>query len=82
MRKVRKQTKKRAGLAQKFCLKYIKYVNGKIIHLGHFKTIEEASFAYQKARKEYIKTLAEKYKNELPEQVYQALINYQVQIIY
>ena len=57
-------------------------INGKIIHLGHFKTIEEASFAYQKARKEYIKTLAEKYKSKLPEQVYQALINYQVQIIY
>ena len=56
--------------------------NGKKIFLGHFKTIEEASFAYQKARKECIKALAEEYKKELPEQVYQALINYQVQIIY
>ena len=57
-------------------------INGKKIFLGHFKTIKEASFAYQKARKECIKTLAEKYKSKLPEQVYQALINYQVQIIY
>jgi hypothetical protein len=49
---------------------------GKNIYLGMFNTIEEASIVYNKAKIKYINTIIEKYKNKLPQQIYNKLINY------
>lgn len=44
--------------------------------LGTYPTIEEAYTAYKLARKAYISTLVEEYKEELPTSVYEALLRY------
>ncbi len=55
--------------------------NGKTINLGRFNTIEEAFKAYKIAKEQYIKEVAEKWKSQITEKVYQAMYNYQVEII-
>lgn len=54
--------------------------NGEKIHLGCFKTVEEAFNAYKIAKENYIKEIASEYKDLLTEEVYQALVNYKVKI--
>jgi hypothetical protein len=49
---------------------------GKIVYLGMFSTIEEASIAYNKCKINYINTIIQKYKNKLPKKVYNNLLNY------
>lgn len=46
----------------------------------YFKTEEEAFQAYKIAKESYIKEIAEKYKDKIKPQVYNALINYKVEI--
>lgn len=53
---------------------------GKLEHLGYFKTEIEAFNAYKKAKEEYIKELADKYKDLLDPRAYSALQNYVVDI--
>ena len=53
-------------------------LNGK--HLGTFDTPEEAFQAYKTAKEEYIKEVANKWKDLISDQVYQAMYNYQVEI--
>ena len=48
--------------------------------LGKFNTPEEAFFAYKKAKENTIQTVAEKYKDKIEEKVYNALVNYKVEI--
>lgn len=55
--------------------KYNKYNN-----LGCFDTIEDAFYAYKIEKEKYIKEIADKYKKDLPEVIYNALYNYQVEI--
>ena len=50
------------------------------IHLGLFNTPEEAFQAYKIAKEEYIKQIAEKYKSQIPYELYQAMMNYEVEI--
>jgi hypothetical protein len=52
----------------------------KKIHLGYFSTPEEAFKAYKDYKEEQIKEIAQKYKNQITEKTYQALVNYQVEI--
>jgi len=47
--------------------------------LGYFNTIEEATDSYKKAKENYIKETAEKYKATITLQVYEALIRYKVE---
>lgn len=54
--------------------------SGKLVHLGLFKTSEEAFKSYKIYKEALIKTLAEKYKHILDVRVYQELINYEVKI--
>lgn len=54
--------------------------NGNPQHLGYFTTPEEAFFAYKVAKEAQIKVVAERWKNQLDERVYQALLNYTVEI--
>ena len=54
--------------------------NGKPIHLGYFNTPEEAFQAYKQAKEEYIKEVVEKYKSQIPHELYEAMMNYEVEI--
>ena len=54
--------------------------NGKPIYLGLYATPEEAFLAYKHAKEEYIKEVAEKYKSQIPQKLYDALMNYEVEI--
>ena len=53
---------------------------GKSKHLGSFKTELEAFNAYKEAKETYIKEQAEKWKSQIDERAYNALMNYQVEI--
>ena len=52
----------------------------KSYHIGRFKTPEEAFQAYKTAKENYIKEVAEEWKNVIPHFLYTLLINYQVEI--
>ena len=54
------------------------YSNGKSIHLGYFNTCEEAFEKYKIAKENYIKELADKWKNNITKSTYNALYNYTV----
>lgn len=51
-----------------------------ITHLGAFKTIEEAFNTYKIAKEVLIKKVADKWKGQISDKVYQALYNYKVEI--
>ena len=48
--------------------------------LGKYPTLEEAYAIYSNAKKDVIITIANEYKNQIPEEVYTALLNYEVRI--
>ena len=54
--------------------------NGKSLCLGTFNTPEEAFEAYKIAKEAYIKEVADKWRGQITDKVYQALINYKVEI--
>lgn len=49
-------------------------------HLGLFDTPKEAFQAYKTSKEVYIKEVVEKYKHQITEACYQALINYKIEI--
>ena len=53
---------------------------GKQEHLGYFKTEIEAFNAYKKAKEAFIKEQANKWKGQIDERAYEALMNYEVNI--
>ena len=53
---------------------------GKQEHLGYFKTELEAFNAYKQAKESFIKEQAEKWKSQIDERAYEALMNYTVDI--
>ena len=53
---------------------------GKKEHLGSFNTELEAFNAYKEAKEFFIKELANKWKGQIDERAYEALMNYQVEI--
>lgn len=82
-----KSDKKRGGLpiGVSFVKKYGKYkagisMCGVVTHIGTYSTSEEAFQAYKQAKEDYIKSLANKYKDQIDSRVYEALMNYQVEI--
>jgi hypothetical protein len=48
--------------------------------IGSYNSIEEAFYAYKKEKEKHIKEVAEKWKDKISKKVYQALINYEVNI--
>jgi hypothetical protein len=53
---------------------------GKKIRLGGFNTPEEAFQAHKIYKEKYIKEVAEEYKNKIPNKLYEAMINYIIEI--
>ena len=53
---------------------------GKPERLGYFKTEIEAFNAYKKAKEVFVKEVAEKWKSQIDERAYNALMNYEVEI--
>lgn len=51
----------------------------KQIHLGLFKTEEEAFMAYVMAKETWIKKVAENYKDKIPKKVYSAMVSFKIQ---
>ena len=49
-------------------------------HLGYFKTEVEAFKAYKTAKEAFIKEQANKWKSQIDDRAYNALMNYQVEI--
>lgn len=50
----------------------------KQVHLGYFDTPEEAHAAYKTYKEQLMRNMAEKYKGQLDERMYNAIKNYQV----
>ena len=51
---------------------------GKNEYLGYYKTVEEAHETYIKHKTQYLKDVAEKWKGIISEEVYQAILNYDI----
>jgi hypothetical protein len=52
----------------------------KSVHLGYFKTPEEAFHAYKKYKESLIKEVADNYKDKIPLKLYNAMLAYEVEI--
>ena len=53
---------------------------GKNIPLGVYSTPEEAFLRYKQCKENYIKQVADEYKGRIPDKLYNALYNYEVEI--
>lgn len=49
-------------------------------HLGYFDTADKGFEAYKKAKEEYIKEVADEYKDKIPAKLYEAMYSYEVSI--
>lgn len=54
-------------------------LNGSVF-IGHFSSPETAFNAYKKFKENYIKQVAEEYKDKIPEKLYKALCNFKVEV--
>ena len=55
-------------------------INDEFKHLGCYSNSTDAFYAYKKAKEDYLKQLADKYKGIIPQNVYDALYAYEVEI--
>lgn len=53
---------------------------GKTIKLGRFDTAEDAFARYKEYKEDFIKDMAEQYKDEIPDKVYQAMLKWTIEI--
>lgn len=53
---------------------------GRSIKLGTFETAEEAFARYKEYKEDFIKDIAEQYKDKIPDKIYQAMMNWQIEI--
>ena len=49
-------------------------------YIGHFNNVNDAFQAYKEYKEKLVKYIADKYKNDLPIKVYNALYGYEVNI--
>lgn len=57
----------------------IRIENGQRVR-GRFDSVEEAFLFYKKNKEEYLKRLAKSYKSLIPHELYEAMINYEVEV--
>ena len=50
------------------------------ITIGTFNTPEEAFYAYKQFKENYIKEVADEYKDRIPQMLYEAMYRYEVEI--
>lgn len=55
-------------------------INGKARYLGRFDTVEKAFDVYKREKEKVLREVAERYKNDIPEKLYNALKNYKIEI--
>lgn len=55
-------------------------MHGNKVSLGVFRTVEEAFLQYKLAKEEYVRNLAEQFKDQIDPRAYQLLLNYTVEI--
>ena len=55
-------------------------MNGKRKYLGNYKSPEEAFYVYKNFKENYIKEVANQYKNVIPQKLYDAMIKYEIEI--
>ena len=55
-------------------------MDGKVIVIGYFDTVEMAFLAYKKTKEDYIKKLTKEYKYRIDKRAYDALMRYEVNI--
>ena len=48
------------------------------VEIGVYDTVEEAYESYKAAKEEYIKEVAEEYRDKIPNNLYQSLINWEI----
>lgn len=63
--------------------KYLSYSNngtGKQVRIGSFHTQQEAFMAYKEFKENLIKEVANEYKEKIPRKLFNAMINYEVEI--
>lgn len=48
--------------------------------LGYFNTPEEAFNAYKEFKEQYIKQVAEEYKDKIPNKLYEAMLKWEINI--
>lgn len=66
--------------------KYVAQMNGrengysKTYYIGQYDTAEEAFLHYKDYKEKYIKKLAEEYRDNIPEALYEAMMNWKVEI--
>ena len=56
------------------------YINGKQKSLGSYNTPEEAFIAYKTFKENYIKAKADSYRETIPEKLYNAMYEYEVEV--
>lgn len=56
------------------------YIGGKTVNLGYFDTAEEAKLEYIKHKEASILAKAELYKDGIPDKLYQAMINWKIEL--
>ena len=72
---------KASGKFQAQCNVYdFKENKSKKKYLGLYDTVEQAFEVYKRFKEKYIKEVADHYKDQIPEKLYQALYNYEVEI--
>lgn len=72
---------KRDKKFQAYCRIYdFKENKGKQIHLGYYETLEQAFKIYKQFKEQYIKQVAEYYKDKIPQKLYDAMYQYEVEI--
>jgi len=66
--------------SQKYVAQLQDNIKNKNLHLGYFYSPFKAFNAYKSAKEKYIKEMADKYKNQIPEKVHNAMYKYTVEI--
>ena len=54
---------------------------GRQIKLGTFDTAESAFARYKEYKEDFIQDLAEQYRDEIPDKIYKAMINWKIEIV-